>query len=992
MRFLILATTLLLAFGLKGVNADDTELFVADLPEDAQANVVFIMDTSGSMQATPSDSNGRNRMRVAKDAAKEFVQQAQNMNFTLMSFNGAEGAKVDFASKDIEVARQDMLDAIEAIELDPQGKTPISESLYEAYHYLSGRARQFASATDTSLEALDLPANPSQTDIDTANYLSPITNRCQKSHVILFTDGRPENGDDVSANSNIRNLLSGLTLPVDTSDPDLLTQTCDGDGECLEELAWYMANNDIKSDLDGDQPVMTHTIAGFTNEPAAINLLTKTAHYGKGRYYHAGSVGELSDVLEDLRLRVNAEDSLFVSAASSTSAFNALQTADDIYFAMFKPNIGPGWTGNLKRYRLGEDNQIYDANDRLAIDPLTGFFSETAQSFWSASVDGKDTNRGGVAEKMATSSPVYSNATAVEDLSDTGNRVRENNLNITETMLGLANGAASERTELLRWGQGIDIDDIDNDGSTTDYRTTIGDAIHTEPQVVTYYKNRTQSIDQATGVVTTQTELDKTLYFTTNDGYLRAINTDDGSTEFSFVPQALLKNFKPYREGYTADSLDKVYGLDGPMGIWFKDTNGDGDVLQSNNGLPDANEHVYLYLTMRRGGRNIYALDVTDRSRPKLKWIIKGGEGAFSELGQTWSAPQVAQVKWGGTEKTVLFFGGGYDSATDDQTTVEDNTLGRAIYMVDAASGDLLWRAGRSGADLSLSDIRYSIAADLTLLDINQDGNLDYFFAADVGGRIFRFDINQNNTLASNFATGGMIADFSSSGANAARRFFEAVDVSKSENQDHLYIAAGSGFRAHPLLAVDANNRMYVIKDPNVTGTPSNYKYDNGSIIRESSLYNVTNNLVQDGTDIEQETALSRLNSHHGWYIKLDTTGQKVLSQPRIYKGALLFTTYTPRQDSSATCGPLSGLNHFYAVNIENGASILDLHNNGAGDDLNRDDRRIELLSGALAPSPSILSRSNQGAEICVGTECFQNTLQSIGPMPVNRNFWRENE
>ena len=54
--------------------------------------------------------------------------------------------------------------------------------------------------------------------------------------------------------------------------------------------------------------------------------------------------------------------------------------------------------------------------------------------------------------------------------------------------------------------------------------------------------------------------------------------------------------------GYIMEDVggDKLYGLDGSVVAWVNDANGDGDVL-------DASDHVYLYITMRRGGKNIYA-------------------------------------------------------------------------------------------------------------------------------------------------------------------------------------------------------------------------------------------------------------------------------------------------------------------------------------------------------------------------------------------------
>ena len=697
----------------------------------------------------------------------------------------------------------------------------------------------------------------------------------------------------------------------------------------------------------------------------------------------------VENVLNDILLRVNAEDSTFAAPATSVSAFNALETAEDVYYIVFKPDVGPGWGGNLKRYRLGTDNQIYDANGNLAIDPLTGFFSDTAQSFWSSTADGRTVEFGGMAEQLTQSRPVFTNISGTSNvsLSNTANQLHENNTGITAAMLAPVAPNAAERTEILSWARGVDVDDGDGDGSSTDDRTSIGDPLHTEPQVITYYRNTSGSV------------VDKTVYFTTNEGFVHAVDADNGTTEFSYIPQDLLNNLKIYRDGFVSGGVIKAYGMDGPMTVWINDVNNDGDVLQGVGGAVDSGEHIYLYLTMRRGGNNIYALDITNRSNPVLKWVIRGDidndhqadssavNPDFFELGQTWSAPKLEQVQWAGADRTVLFFGGGYDLDVDGETTIQNNDIGRAIYMVDAETGNLLWSAGRSGADLNLTGMNYGIAAEVTPIDIDQDGSVDFIIAADLGGQVLRFDINQSNTNASNFASGGVIATLSGSGTANARRFFEAPNVSLGNNSEYLNIAVGSGFRPEPL-STDVNDRVYVIRDRNIYNIPGSYNYDGTSVITESSLYDATDNLIQQGTSAEQSAAVTTLNNGSGWMLRLETSGEKILGGATVFRGVLLFNSFAPRTAGSVGCGPQAGENYFYAVNILNATSVFNFDTVGA---LTKSDRRQQLRQGSLAPEPSVLVRGSTGAEICVGTECFQNVLQSLGSIPMTRHFWREN-
>jgi len=60
-----------------------------------------------------------------------------------------------------------------------------------------------------------------------------------------------------------------------------------------------------------------------------------------------------------------------------------------------------------------------------------------------------------------------------------------------------------------------------------------------------------------------------------------------------------------------SDNLDKAYGLDGPLSYWIEGDN--------NDDIVNEGEKAHLYVTMRRGGNSIYALDVSDYKNPKLE-------------------------------------------------------------------------------------------------------------------------------------------------------------------------------------------------------------------------------------------------------------------------------------------------------------------------------------------------------------------------------------
>ena len=103
--------------------ADDTELFVKTLPGVNRPNVLLLIDTSGSMAST---YGYRSRISIVQEAVRDFLNDAKNVNISLMSFNSwsyrkciirepffghclkndpllywrSEGGNVDFASED----------------------------------------------------------------------------------------------------------------------------------------------------------------------------------------------------------------------------------------------------------------------------------------------------------------------------------------------------------------------------------------------------------------------------------------------------------------------------------------------------------------------------------------------------------------------------------------------------------------------------------------------------------------------------------------------------------------------------------------------------------------------------------------------------------------------------------------------------------------------------------------------------------------------------
>ena len=238
--------------------------------------------------------------------------------------------------------------------------------------------------------------------------------------------------------------------------------------------------------------------------------------------------------------------------------------------------------------------------------------------------------------------------------------------------------------------------------------------LHSRPAVVNY--------GGSTGVV---------VFYGANDGMLHAVNgnstgTDAGDELWSFVPEEMLGKLNRLRTNSpevrmpstpaTRRATPRDYFVDGPIGV-YQSFAADGTVAQA-----------IIFVGMRRGGRLLYAFDVTTPSRA-VTALEEDAAEPVRYLGQTWSEPKVARIK--GNTNPVLVLGAGYDAAAEDaEQSPGTTTMGNAIYVLDAVTGALLGTFATTRA----------VPADLAVIDSDFDGYIDRAYGVDLSGKVYRID------------------------------------------------------------------------------------------------------------------------------------------------------------------------------------------------------------------------------------------------------------
>lgn len=923
---------------------------------------------------SPGTVTTSTRLGVVKDAFANLLNSISGINAGLMRFS-ANGSGGYFLQPMLELNTTNRTTLIDQVNgLSAGGLTPLAETLYESSLYWRSKPVDFG---DSSTPAHNISSVLDTTD--TSRYKTPMEFQCQKNFVVLLTDGEPT--EDTEADTKIQALPNFSTITG--------SSTCSGD--CLDELSQWMYKSDL-NDMNDKQNVITYTIGLQTDQV----LLSDTARKGGGTYHTVESATDLSTAFTNILTDILSVNDTFIAPAVTVNAFNRLTHRDELYFAVFRPAGSPNWPGNVKRYQLSTSpSMIIDANSANAVDTNTGFFSGSSRSFWTLDADapdGDDVEKGGAAGLLSTSRAVYTytgtSAPINADLRRTVDyHFDESNTTLTKTLLGISTQTDAYRTNLIQWARGVDILDADEDGDTTDARRAMGDILHNKPVLVTYGG--------------TEASPDITLFVGTNEGFLHAFNASTGQEQFAFIPKELLPILKSRYEN--SDTAPHLYGLDGSLSVWHNDVNGDRVVLNSDSTV-QTDEFVYLYAGMRRGGSNYYAFDVTDRYTPFLKWQITGGTGDFAELGQTWSRPTVAKIKLhnGSTlqERTVLIFGGGYDTDQDNAVLPQDDSIGRAIYIVDAETGQRLWWASSDPtANLVLDEMTNSIPSDVTVIDVNADGYADRIYVGDMGGRVWRVDINNtSNSGADTLATGGLLADIAGTDAANNRRFYYPPDIAlmRSTGGYVLTVSIGSGYRAHPLNQV-IQDRFYMIRDENVYGVPadtdSDGKPDYPGYL-ETDLYDATANDLGQKTGSELDVARGVFNSAHGWYIRLVRPdgayeGEKVLASSLTLDHKIYFTTFTPVASAhSDSCAPSQGTARVYVVSLSDATPVKDLVPDGT---LQADDRSLGLVRGGIPPAPTLIFPSDGSSPvITVGPEIPKDIQDD--KQKYDKLYWRQDE
>ena len=755
------------------------------------------------------------------------------------------------------------------------GAAPLAEATVEALRVASGAAVDFGLESHAA-PAEPLPSHPSSRDpVDPGRYRDPYPHACRPLSVAVVAAG--PGSADAGAATHAASLpgLAGLDCGL----------------TCLPALAMRLPQTDLRPDLpDPQRPQLI--VASPAAERAALAPAARVAGS------HWIDLGRADALFELVAAALQHDAALLPAVALTPPALlprDALSHEAAAFVGLTRPEARLQPQGNLRRYGFAATAasdglpELTGRGGEAVVSASTPALTPDGWSLWSAAPDGTDPLAGGAAALLPAPAlrHLYSDLDG-DDLGAPGNRVEPGNARLTAQALGLATADGVARERLLWALLGRDVDDTDADGDREEALQSLAAPRDELPRVIRYDGE------------------DVRVLFFTRSGRLHMIDAATGTERWSFLPAPLLVRAATLDANPPAVNPAEYLGAEARLHRF--DANGDGRIRRGDG------DHVWLLFGLRDTPVH-YALDLTEPDAPRRLW--RRGAAELPGLTDARTRAAIARLGIADADQNrghwVVLLTSGHDPLLAGPVPQPDRRAPH-LYLLDAASGELLWHAAGDGTgdpDLRIAGFDNGLAAAPRLVDLDGDGQLDRAYAVDVIGRVWRLDFTARATRAalgraSLFATLGA-SDVTAREA-AALRFHQEPDVARITGGPagaYLAVSLGSGNPARPR-GLEATDRFYSLRDP--------------AVLPQSPA--ATGPLAE--RDLVDVTTGSTVGADaHGWLLRLDAhgDGEKTAAAARTLDHRVLFTTWQPAAaDPGRPCHPATGRARFYDLALGNGA------------------------------------------------------------------------
>ncbi|MGH8107138.1 MAG: pilus assembly protein [Arenimonas sp.] len=461
-----------------------------------------------------------------------------------------------------------------------------------------------------------------------------------------------------------------------------------------------------------------------------------------------------------------------------------------------------------------------------------------------------------------------------------------------------------------------------------------------------------------------------TLYVGANDGMLHAFNGATGVEQFAYIPRGInLVDLKSLSNPGTP-AYDHRYFVDGPV------------VVSTRAQTPGNN---YLVGALGRGGKGLFGLNVTTPAsfaNNDVLWETTGGVDA-AEMGQVISRPIIAKLNGNGNGVLVS---NGVNSTNDHA----------ALFIINLTTGAKIETlvptlANGNGVNNGLSAARG--------WDADGNGTVDYVYAGDLLGNVWKFDLSSNNSNSWGVANGGAPIFVAKDSLGNRQPISGGITIGLEPNTFDTWIFFGTG-------------RYLETGDPAISAVQSWYGLlDNGSTIADRTALKERKILALGtfaGKTVRgfERAVVGDMIGKRGWYIDLLTpptapsvtpiaAGERMIGDPSLSNGTLFASSIIPSSDP-CDLGGTGFVNALFAFSGSSGYAgvpgSLDVNGNG-----NFTDDVVTYGTGTLPvgsvdlgiympTNPAIVS----DLLVVGGSRGGTGTLKVNNPSNSGRISWRE--
>lgn len=429
------------------------------------------------------------------------------------------------------------------------------------------------------------------------------------------------------------------------------------------------------------------------------------------------------------------------------------------------------------------------------------------------------------------------------------------------------------------------------------------------------------------------------------DGMLHGFNAstvigEGGTPLISYVPQLLHSRLQdwvqPAGEKVQAFMDGTPYSADVLLGSTVSNT---ADPAY-DSAAPALAWRTYLFSSLGRGGKGIFALDVTNpdnlteaNAANVFKWQFSEADDSSGDLGYNLAqmgAPSRVSEQTGAVTKMnngkfAILVPNGYNS-----------TNGSAALYILFANGPYsgVWSPSTNYVKLVAATGPDNGLSQATWVDTNNDGVADFIYAGDLKGNLWKFDVSSTNQ-----------ADWKVAYANADGTNKRPLFIAKRSDAslDRLPITSAPEYRFHPLGGIVINfatGKSVISADfpdgsgrtHGIFGIWDNPLYSSSSYVTNPSLLDdPTSGLPRLRTQLASRTfnrvtvddadptngvvgqgyvtgAAMDWTTKKGWFINLPDTSEMVVSNPIITQGLLATVSIAPAATSASICfsGPVA--------------------------------------------------------------------------------------